>query len=279
VLFWNVRIPRYRFLGLVAAVSAASLVLAVGVAEGSQPPPSAVAASGSTSPTGSTGATGPAQPLSASLAACHTDASPGNRYATFAAQMTAVPGTVTMSVEFILEQRSGGRFAAVSGASGFGVWVTSRHGVGIFNYSHQVTELPAPGAFRVNIHARWFGRRHRIIRADEIVSPVCVQPLAAPDLEIGPITHQHAGAGQVEWSVEVDNAGTVAAGAFQVTLAVGADALSPANVSGLAPGASVDVQFSGPPCASGAQLTAVADPSGAISEPVNSRRTKTLTCP
>ena len=64
-----------------------------------------------------------------------------------------------------------------------------------------------------------------------------------------------------------------------MTLAVGATALSPASVSGLAPGASLDVQFTGPHCASGAQLTAVADPSGAITEPADARRTKTLTCP
>jgi hypothetical protein len=261
-------------------VSAASLMLAVTAAEGSQPSPSAVAASGSTSPTGSTGATGPAQPLTASVSACHTDTSAGARYAIFAAQMTAVPGTITMSVDFQLQERAAdGHFAAVPAAPGFGVWVTSRRGVGIFNYSHEVTQLPAPGTFRVNIHARWLGRHRRVIHTGELLSPVCIEPLAAADLAIGPISHQPAGGGQVAWSVEVDNDGTIAAGAFQVTLAVGATSLSPASVSGLAPGASLDVQFTGPRCASGAQLTAVADPSGAITEPADARRTKTLTCP
>jgi hypothetical protein len=260
-------------------LSAVSLSLAVTVAQGSQPSPSALAASGTTSPTGPTGATGPADPLTATVTACHTDTSAANRYAIFAAELTSVPGTLTMSVEFTLQQHSGGRFVAVSGAPGFDVWVTSKRGVAIFNYSHEVTQLPAPGSFRVNIHARWIGRKHHVVRTAELASPICVEPLAAPDLQIGAVAHQHAAGGQLTWSVQVANAGTVAASAFQVTLAVGADALPPASVSGLAPGANVAVQFNGPACARGAQLTAVADPSGAISEPADTKRTKTLTCP
>ena len=57
--------------------------------------------------TGSTGSTGAGTPVTASLTACHTDPLAANRYAIFASQMDAVPGTVTMSVSFQLQERSG----------------------------------------------------------------------------------------------------------------------------------------------------------------------------
>jgi hypothetical protein len=234
----------------------------------------ATAAVTATSPTGAT------QTLSATLTSCHNDPLPANRYAIFASQMTSVTGTITMAVNFQLEERkaTAGPFVPVS-APGFGVWVSSAPGVGIYTYDHEVTALPAPAAFRVSVRARWFDRHHRVIRRDALVSPVCLQPLLTPDLAIGTLTRA-AGtqAGTLTYDVVVHNDGTAAAGPFQVSLSLAGVALPNAGVTGLAAGAKQVVQFTGPRCVAGTTLTASADPAAAVVEPANSERTKTFPC-
>src|ERR1700689_2249350 len=146
-------------------------------------PSGATGASGATGSTGSAGSTG----LVATLSACHTDPLTANRYAIFASQMTAVAGTRTMAVSFLLQEHGAKAAGFVTvAAPGFGEWVSSQAGVGIFTYDHEVTGLPAPAAFRVLVRARWIDRHHRVIRRATILSPICVQPLLVPDLSIGP---------------------------------------------------------------------------------------------
>jgi hypothetical protein len=235
---------------------------------------------GATGPTGATGPGGQAQPLSASVSACHDDPLQANRYAIFASTLTAVADTRTMAVEFILQERSGGSTAFTTvNAPGFDVWVTSQPGVGIYTYNHEVTSLPAPAAFRVLVHARWLDRRRRVIRRGDALSPVCVQPLETPNLAISGLRHTHAAAATTDtYSVEVQNNGAAAAPAFQVSLSIGGVALPNASLAGLAAGATQTVQFSGPACTAGQTLTAVADPTGALSEPANPARTRTFPC-
>jgi hypothetical protein len=233
--------------------------------------------------TGSTGPTGPgglAPSLSASMTACHADPLQANRYAIFASQMTSLPGTRTMAVDFELQERSSKNavFATVT-APGFGVWVTSQPGVGIYTYDHEVTSLPAPAAFRVLVRARWLDRRRGIIHRQELISPVCTQPLEMPNLAVETLRRAPGSqAGTVVYSVAVLNAGSAAAGAFQVSLTVNGVALPAASVAGLAAGAAQVVQISGPSCAAGSTLTAAADPGGAVSEPVNPARTRVFPC-
>ncbi len=270
-----------RTLAPFAVVAFAALALLVPGAVGAQgtPPASSASATGATGPTGPGGV---AQPLSASISACHSDQLQANRYAIFASQMTSVPGTRTMAVEFELQEREPGaaQFVTVS-APGFGVWVASQPGVGIFTYSHEVTSLPAPAAFRVLVRARWLDRRRLVIRHDTLVSPLCAEPLETPDLVLGKALTRHRVAGSpgtVVYSLEVFNAGNAAAGAFQVSLTVNGVALADASVTALAAGSNQLVQFSGPPCTSGSTLTAVADPGAAISEPADSARSRTFPC-
>ena len=223
---------------------------------------------------------GAVQTLSAALSACHSDPLPANRYAIFASQMTSVPDTYTMAVNFQLLERSAraAPFVAVS-APGFGVWVSSQPGVGIYTSDHEVTALPAPAAFRVLVRARWFDRRHHVIRRAVRLSPACVQPLLTPDLAIGTLTRAPGTQpATVSYNVLVRNVGAAAAGPFQVSLSVGGVALSNVTVTGLAAGATQLVAFAGPHCVAGSSLTAVADPAGAVSEPANPNRTKTFPC-
>ena len=198
--------------------------------------PVAVAASG---PTGATGPTSPAPLLSATVTSCHPDALQANRYAIFASQMTSVPGTRTMAVNFALQERSAAAatFATVS-APGFGAWVASEPGVGIYTYDHEVTSLPAPAAFRVLVRARWIDRHRHVIRHQQLLSPVCAQPLETPNLAIGTLSRAPGGqAATVSYSVQVLNDGTAPAGPFQVSLSVNGVALSNVSVASLAAGA------------------------------------------
>jgi hypothetical protein len=271
-----------RILTPLVVASIAALALLVPGTVGAQGTPP-VAAASATGPTGPTGPGGVAQPLSASVSACHADPLEANRYAIFAAQMTSVPGTRTMAVDFELQERNAGapQFVTVS-APGFGLWVASQPGVGIFTYSHEVTSLPAPAAFRVVVRARWFDRHRLVIRHVVLVSPLCAEPLETPNLVVEkPLTRHRVPAsapGTVVYGLEVLNVGTAAAGAFQVSLTVNGAALPDASVAGLAAGASALVQFSGPPCTAGSTLTAVVDPGGAISEPADPARSRTFPC-
>ena len=275
--------PNRRLVALPAALCAVLLALAAAVAQGSRRPRRPRRSRpGPPAPAAPPGPASPPIPLQASLSACHTDPSPSNRYAIFASQTTstAARGTLEMSVEFVLEERAGGGggFEVVP-APGFGAWVTSQRGVGIFTYSHEVVALPAPASFRVLVRARWLGRGHRVLRRLEALSPACVQPLLEPNLAIGAI---YRGAAQsattVTWNVSVRNVGSAAAGQFQVALSVGGTALTPATVPGLAADAVQVVQFTGPRCAAGDSLVATADSANAITEPANPDRTRTVGC-
>jgi hypothetical protein len=272
-----------RILAPLIVVAVATLALLVPGSVGAQGTPSVVAAS-ATGPTGPTGPGGVNQPLSAGVSACHADPLEANRYAIFASQMTSVPGTRTMSVEFELQERNPGAaaFTTVS-APGFGVWVASQPGVGIFTYSHEVTSLPAPAAFRVLVRARWLDRHRLVIHREELVSPLCAEPLETPDLVVGKaLTRRRASGspsgGSFVYGFQVINVGTAPAGAFQVSLTVNGVPLPNASLTGLAAGASQLVQFSGPPCTAGSTLTAVADPGGSISEPADPARSRTFPC-
>jgi len=220
---------------------------------------------------------------SASLTACTTGASAADRSAHFTATMQALPRTRSMAISFDLFERAPhGTFTQVP-APGFGVWQTSNPGITTFTANENVLDLPAPAAFRAVVHYRWLNARHQLIRIDRRVSSPCVEllvPVAAPDLLIAAITQAPGSppATTEDYSVTVRNRGAGAAGAFAVALDVGGTSLPAQTVSALAAGAAVTVQFTGPRCSAGAQVTATADPSGSISEPANARRTVSIQC-
>jgi hypothetical protein len=195
--------------------------------------------------------------------------------------MTQLSATRTMAVSFVLQERSAKASAFVSvPAPGFGEWISSQPNVGIFTYSHEVTGLPAPAAFRVLVRARWIDRHHRVTRREMLLSPVCVQPLLTPNLAIGTSLTHAAGAshGTVLYGVVVRNEGTAAAGPFQVSLSIGGDALAPVTVNSLAADSSQLVEFTGPRCAAGSSAVATADAANSLQEPSNANRTRSFAC-
>ncbi|HEU0315795.1 MAG TPA: hypothetical protein VFR49_00610, partial [Solirubrobacteraceae bacterium] len=121
----------------------------------------------------------PAGRVSATLGTCHQASDLAGRYATFAASMTAVPGSATMGIRFDLDERTppDPGFHPVTGVPGFGVWTSSAPGVGIFGYTQEVSSLTAPGAFRVEVSFRWVGPRRRVLRRAHKVTPACVVAL------------------------------------------------------------------------------------------------------
>jgi hypothetical protein len=238
------------------------------------------AKTGPTGPSGTTGSTG-VTGLVATVSACHIDPLQGNRYAIFQSQMTAVAGTRTMTVSFVLQVQHTrkGAFATVA-VPGFGSWVHSQPGVGIFTYSHEVTSLPAPAAFRVLIRARWLDRHHRVIRHEDIDSTACVQPLLQPNLAIGQPLSRHAGssAGTAVYGVVVRNDGTAAANNFAVGLTVNGVAQPSVTIPSLAADSTQIVEFTTPRCTAGTSIVATADAAGALTEPANPSRSRTFAC-
>ena len=118
---------------------------------------------------------------SAALGQCVTSVLPGERSATFSGEMTAISGSVRMSMRIDVQERLPGaaRFHTVS-APGLGVWRGSEAGVKTYRYVKQVTNLSAPGFYRALVDFRWLTARGRLIRHVERHTAVCGQPLAPP---------------------------------------------------------------------------------------------------
>ncbi|HWH12243.1 MAG TPA: hypothetical protein VG165_14040 [Solirubrobacteraceae bacterium] len=131
----------------------------------------------------------------ASLAACHTAADLLDRYATFAAQMVATPGTQQMSLRLALYERTpgAGGYRLVTGVPGFGVWETSAVGIGIFNYSQEVTSLTAPASFRVQVGYRWLDAGRHVIKRSTRTTVSCAEPAQLPDPAAGGVSISRAG--------------------------------------------------------------------------------------
>jgi hypothetical protein len=121
------------------------------------------------------------QPVSATLEQCVTAASQAGRSTTFAGQMETVSGAHRMAMLIVVQERAAGEatFHTLS-ASGLGVWQRSEVGVKIYKYVRQVTDLPAPAAFRAVIQFRWLdGQGHVMKRAVRRTS-ACRQPEGSP---------------------------------------------------------------------------------------------------
>jgi hypothetical protein len=127
-------------------------------------------------------ASGPAsQQALATLEQCVTSVVQAERAATFAGEMTAVPGTAHMAMRIeVLEQLPAEeRFHAVR-APGLGVWRGSDLKVKIYKYVKQVTDLSSPATYRGLVRFRWIGANGRVIKRAERITPRCVQPAAPP---------------------------------------------------------------------------------------------------
>src|SRR5438874_7459721 len=124
---------------------------------------------------------GPALPSTATLEQCVTSVEQLERSATFAGEMSAIPGTLRMAIRIDVQERVPGRagFHTVT-APGLGVWRMSDPKVKIYKYLKQVTNLSAPAVYRALVRFRWESARGHMLRRAEHVTPRCEEPAAPP---------------------------------------------------------------------------------------------------
>lgn len=138
-------------------------------------------------------ATGKAS-ASATLSQCATATVPQTeRAATFAGEMSAIPGTARMEIRIDLEERAPGEllYRTVS-APGLGLWHSSAAGVKIFTHIQQVTNLSAPALYRGVLRFRWLSAKGRLLKAAALRTAVCEQP-ATPSEAAGETTTPSTG--------------------------------------------------------------------------------------
>ncbi len=125
------------------------------------------------------GTTAPAPTLSANVEQCVTAATQAGRSVTFTGQMETISGAHRMAMEIVVQEHDPGEtgFHTLT-AAGPGTWQRSEVGLKIYKYVRQVTDLPAPAAFRAIVMYRWLGERGRVIMRDERRTPICRQPTA-----------------------------------------------------------------------------------------------------
>jgi len=138
-------------------------------------------------------ATGKAS-ASATLSQCATATVPQTeRAATFAGEMSAIPGTARMEIRIDLEERAPGELLyRIVSAPGLGLWHSSAAGVKIFTHIQQVTNLSAPASYRGVLRFRWLSAKGRLLKAAALRTAVCEQP-AAPSEATGETTAPSTG--------------------------------------------------------------------------------------
>jgi hypothetical protein len=101
--------------------------------------------------------------------------------------METVAGAHRMAMQIVVQEHVPGEvgFHTLT-AAGVGTWQRSEVGVKIYKYVRQVTDLPAPGAFRALVIYHWLGEKGRVIKREERRTAVCRQPAAQPKPETAP---------------------------------------------------------------------------------------------
>ncbi len=121
--------------------------------------------------------------VSATLTQCVTSVSEEERSATFAGEMSAVPGTAKMAMRIEVEERLPHEeaFHVVPAPGAAGAWRSSEPHVKIFKYLKQVTDLSAPARYRALVHFRWMNARGATIHRATRLTHACSEP--APPVE------------------------------------------------------------------------------------------------
>lgn len=251
----------------------AAFALAVGAASVAAQAPGSIPTAPAPGIPGSTAAT---------LLNCNPAIEQASRSATFAGQMTSLPDASKMEIRFQLQQRvpGDGGFHALA-APGFGVWRRSELGVQIFRYVKQVTNLPAPAAFRALVGFRWLNARGRVVQGATRLTAVCQQPDDRPLLVVGGV-HITAVAdqpGEAEYAIAVHNDGRGPAAPFAVTLTVNGSPVADLSVPGLAAATRTVLRTDAAACDPGTSVQVTLDPQRQLSEAPGGGLPATVACP
>lgn len=169
----SVRVIRRRRPAPVAALGALllGLVLALGLPTSAGADPVAAAAASPNSAANKT-------TDSVTLEQCTAAATQMERSATFAAEMTLIPGSTRLEMRIQLLERTPkeSAYRAVT-APGLGSWRAASAGVKVYRYVKQVTNLAAPAVYRADVRFRWLGAHGRVMKSAERRSNSCAQLL------------------------------------------------------------------------------------------------------
>jgi hypothetical protein len=146
------------------------------------------AATGTTNtPNTPTGTTPPPAkpPVSATLEGCTTSEEQSERTATFAGEMSMIPGAAKMEMRIdVLERAPSEESFHVVAAPGLGVWRWAAPGVKTYRYLKEVTNLAAPAYYRGSVRYRWVNAKGKLVKAYELRTPRCIQiPKGQPPSE------------------------------------------------------------------------------------------------
>ena len=127
--------------------------------------------------------TGTAKPLaSASLEECTTSEQESERAATFAGEMSWIPGTTKMEMRIdVLERAPAETSFHLITAGALGSWRTAAPSVKSYRYLKQITNLTAPAYYRGAVRFRWLGAKGKLIKAMELRTARCLQTLVGAE--------------------------------------------------------------------------------------------------
>ena len=166
-----------RLTASLAAATAAAWVAFAPHALGATGAPG-TAAGGATPPAGK-------PPVSATLEGCTTSEEQSERTATFAGEMSMIPGAAKMEMRIdVLERAPDEEDFHVIAAPGLGVWRWAAPGVKTYRYLKEVTNLAAPAYYRGSVRFRWVNAKGKQVKAYELRTPRCIQiPKGQPPSE------------------------------------------------------------------------------------------------
>jgi hypothetical protein len=120
--------------------------------------------------------------VTATLEQCVATGAQAERSATFAGEMTSIPGAAKMSMRIDVEERTPGEveYHPLS-APGLGVWRAADPKVKVYKYLRQATNLSSPASYRGLVRFRWLNSKGHVIKHAERLTTRCVQP--APAIE------------------------------------------------------------------------------------------------
>ncbi len=141
----------------------------------------AVRAAAGDAQTGTPAPVAPEPSTSATVEQCVTGAAQSERSAMFAAEMTAMPGSVRMAIRIEIQEQIFGeaQFHTIT-APALGAWRVSDPGVRAYRYNKQVTNLFAPASYRATVRFRWLNAKGRLMKSSVRHTPGCRQTASTP---------------------------------------------------------------------------------------------------
>jgi hypothetical protein len=183
--------------------------------------------------------------------------------AEFQARMETVAGADRLRMRFTLEAQRRRRAWRRVAAPGFGEWTSAEPGVTRYLHTRRVEELVGPVRYRVHVRFWWVDAAGGTVARAHARSRACRQPDRRPDLVVDDLVVEPTDDPAVHrYLVYVRNEGRSAVDAFDLAVT----GLAPVTVDGIEKDEERVVELTGPACAAGASLTAIADPQDLIDE-------------